>query len=90
MKNSEKMIRTTLDSLPHAFDYLYWNLADTTYKEEVFLALLKANGIVKQDALKMQSKIFPKNRLLRKIIKGEITESMGCYGDFGGEPFYIE
>jgi hypothetical protein len=87
MKNSE--IKSFIELLPHGFNSLYWNLANTTYSEETFLALIKSLKIKQERALKLQSKIFPGNRLLRKILKNEVSESMGVYGDFkDGDLFY--
>jgi len=88
-KISAKTIKSILDKLPHAFDYPYWNMADTTYKEELFLAIILTYKIPKEEALKLQSKVFPRNKLLRQILKEEVIECMGCYGkDFLGTSFY--
>jgi hypothetical protein len=86
---NHKQIKATLDYLPHGFNKIYWSMGDTTYKEEVFLAIIKAQNIPQTDALKLQSKLFPKNRLLRQILKEEVVECMGCYGKgFLGVSFY--
>ena len=78
-----------LNNLPHAFDKFYWDMADTTYKEELFLAIILTDNICKEDALKIQSNVFPKNRLIRQILKEEVIEANGCYGkDFLGTSFY--
>lgn len=87
MKTME--IKEIIDGLPHAFDDLYWNMANTTYKEEVFLSIVRALKIPQQEALKHQSKIFPKNKLIRQILKEEVIECMGSYGaGFMGTSFY--
>ena len=86
---TEREIKSLLEYLPHAFGKLYWDLADTTYAEEVFLAIIKTQKIPKEKALKLQSKIFPKNKLIRQILKEEVTECMGCYGKgYIGTSFY--
>ena len=77
---TDNQIKQTINNLPHAFDSEYWNLANTTYKEEVFLSIVLSLKIPKEKALKLQSKIFPKNILLRQILKEEVVECMGRYG----------
>lgn len=83
MKNNIAINGTTLksiiDRLPHAFDSLYWGMGETTYKEEVFLSIIESLKIPQKQALQLQSKVFPKNRLLRQILKEEIVECMGSY-----------
>ena len=70
---TDNQIKQTIHNLPHAFDSEYWNLANTTYKEEVFLSIVLSLKIPKEKALKLQSKIFPKNILLRQILKEEVV-----------------
>ena len=89
MKISANNIKNILCNLPHAFDKLYWSMADTTYEEELFLAIIKAYKIPKEEAIKLQSKIFPGNKILKQILKEEIVECMGCYGKgYIGVSFY--
>lgn len=89
MKLTVKVFRELIDNLPHAFDKIYWSLGNTTYKEEVFLTVVIAFKIPQKEALKFQSKIYPKNRLLRQILKGEVIEYMGTYEKFNsGAKFY--
>lgn len=84
-----RKIKLLLEELPHAFDFPYWSRADTTFKEEIFLAIIKVQKIPKEEALKLQSKIFPKNKLIRQILKEEVIECMGCYGKGNiGTSFY--
>jgi hypothetical protein len=85
----ERVILKTLEELPPAFDDLYWDMADTTFKEEVFLSMIKAFDLPKDNALNLQSKIFPKNKLLRQILKEEVIECMGSYGkNYLGTSFF--
>lgn len=86
---TEKEIKLLLEELPHAFDFPYWDMADTTFKEEIFLAIIRTQKVPKEEALKLQSKIFPKNKLLKQILKEEVIECMGCYGkEYIGTSFY--
>ena len=77
---TDNQIKDIVNNVPHAFDQLYWSMADTTYKEELFLSIILSLKIPQERALKLQSKIFPKNKLLRRILKEEVIECMGCYG----------
>ena len=81
MKTSEKirLITDILNYLPHAFDQYYWSLADTTYKEELFLAFIISTKTDKTEALKIQSKVLPKNKRVRSILKETVRECMGKY-----------
>lgn len=84
-----KLIKNIIKNLPHAFDYPYWNMADTTYKEELFLSFILVTNTPKEEALIIQSKVLPKNRLIRQILKEEVIECMGCYGkNHIGTSFY--
>ena len=81
MKTSEKirLITDILNNLPNAFDKYYWSMADTTYKEEIFLAFIISTKTDKIEALKIQSKVLPKNKLVRSILKETVRECMGTY-----------
>ena len=91
MKTIEKIniIKGMLENVPHAFDDLYWDMANTTFKDEMFLAFIVTTKTQKEEALKIQSKVLPGNRLVRNILKEEVTECMGSYGKgFLGTSFY--
>lgn len=84
-----KQLKGILDRLPHAFDHPYWDMANTSYKDEVFLAIIQEFKIPKEEALKLQSKVLPGNKIVRQVLKEEAVECMGCYGkDYIGTSFY--
>ena len=74
--------KTIKNSLPHAFDSRYWDMANTTYKEEVAKAYIDDLGLNVDTSKKflrmcgLYKKDFP---ILYYVLDGHIKESMGAH-----------
>ena len=82
-KQQLKTIGNTIkNSLPHAFDSRYWDMANTTYKEEVASAYIEDLKLNNKDAKTflrycgLFKKDFP---ILYYLLDGHIKESMGAH-----------
>jgi len=72
----------TCNALAHAFEYGYWNMADTSYKEELALTFIQENKIDIKTAEKMLYKMGltkRKSPFVHLCINGHIEERMGMY-----------
>lgn len=78
----KSIANTIKNSLPHAFDYPYWDMANTTYKEEMawsYILDLGLNVDASKKFLRMcglPKKDYP---ILYYVLDGHIKESMGAH-----------
>lgn len=77
-----KIASVIKNGLPHAFDYRYWEMADTTYKEEIALSVIEQFKMKPEVAKSFLRKCglfkneFP---ILYYWLDGQIQEGMGVY-----------
>jgi hypothetical protein len=74
--------KTIKNSLPHAFNHYYWNLANTTYKEEIAWSYIEDLGLNVDSSKKflrmcgLPKKDYP---ILYYVLDGHIESSMGAH-----------
>ena len=70
------------NNLPHAFEHLYWNMADTSYKEEVVKAIMEEYKLDVESSkwFLRRCGLFKKDSpILYYWLDGHIQESMGAF-----------
>lgn len=74
-----EQIKKLIESLPHAFNSLYWNMAETSYNEEILIAAWEENIIEDHEAKTLIHDLFDDRQLLYDIIDGKAKDVMGRY-----------
>jgi hypothetical protein len=72
----------TVNALPSAFDYSYWQMGDTSYKEELAITFIEENKISITDAEKMLYKIKLTKRdspIVHLWLNKHVEQGMGMY-----------
>lgn len=75
-------IKKLISELPHAFDYPYWNMANTSYSQEIAISAISSLKLNGQSAILFLNKAgFTKtnNGLLHLFYNGDVTEGMGTF-----------
>lgn len=95
MKTEIEYFIKTVNSLPYAFESAYWNMADTSYKEELCICFIEQNNIPINEAEKMLYKCGitkTKNPFVFLYLNKHLEQSMGTYTgitDFGKRKLYL-
>lgn len=77
-----KVFKSVLDGLPHAFDSRYWDMANTSYKEEVALSAIETLELKGKEAREflryvgLPKKDYP---VLHYYFDGHLEYSMGIF-----------
>lgn len=85
----------TVNALAHAFNSVYWNMADTSYKEELCITFIEENKIPIVEAEKMLYRVGITKRdnpFVYLYLNNHIEQIMGMYTgvtDFGKRKLYL-
>jgi hypothetical protein len=76
------LVRELIAGLPQAFDHQYWDMGDTTYKEEVALAAVEALGLKGPYARRFLTNVGITKRdypVLHYFFDGHLDNANGAY-----------
>lgn len=77
-----KQLAKIINALPEAFNKAYWNMADTTFKEEIIISSVEEKIISKQDAYKLLRlcKLYKSDSpIVYAWLDGDVDYGMGVF-----------